>query len=164
MHTPTFGAETPMKSFHWTLLALVALAGTLGAYAVSGDFALQMSSASTVDVRLDCPDELADRLNLKLADLARVDKVLQAHSGDVASAQLFVDRSAVQDADQGSMVGYAFKLRTPDGNLIVSSNHAASPGGLDRAMAADIQRAIKDYLRMAEEHDLAGKGVVVENF
>lgn len=153
-----------MKSFTWTLLALVALAGTLGAYALSGDFALQVSSASTVDVRLDCQDELARQLKLDLSSLARVDKVLQAYSQDIAAAHLFVDKAQATDADKGDVVGYAFKLRTPDGNLIVSNNHAASARDLDRAMAADIQRAVKDYLRMAKEHDLAGKGVVVENF
>ncbi len=154
-----------MKSFHWTFLALVALAATLGAYALSGDFALQVSDASVVDIQLDCPDRLARDAGLDLDALPRVKKTLQSRGQQVASAEILVDDLPNQTASgENQRVGYAFNLRTPDGNLIVSRNHTAALKDLDKRMAAHMDQAVRDYQRMAEEHGLTGKGVVVENF
>ena len=149
-----------MKTFHWTLLALLALVGALGAYAVSGDFALQVSSASVVDLRIDCPDDLAQNLDLSIKTLPKVDRVLQANSMQLDSVEILVDRAK----NQPDRADYAFNLRTPDGNLIVSRNHSAPYADLDRALAARIDQAVRDYQRIAQEHGLEGKGVVVENF
>lgn len=156
--------DTQMKSFHWTLIALIGLAGALGVYALSGDFALRISSASTVDIRLDCPESLTRDKGLTLDSLPGVDRVLNTNPVRISSAELMVDHARKQGGTDGELLGYAFNLRTPDGNLIVSRNHTAGLSDLDRLMAAQIAKALEDYRRMAEEHDLAGKGVVVENF
>ena len=146
-------------------MALIVLAGTLGAYALSGDFALQVSSASMVDIRLHCPDDLARDKGLDLDALPRVDKVLRDNAEQVASAEILVNRAKTKNPGAGEeLADFAFNLRTPDGNLIVSRNHIAPFRDLDRLMAAKIGEAVRDYMRMAEEHGLEGKGVVVENF